>query len=287
MMRMVCRNDKLIEGFATEIGGVMLQFSAAWLTSGASVMVAALPGDERSAAVEAKVARLAPRYTIVDDATVQSVVGPHGPVGALVDTPRAAVEAEVHEVPAVVTAAMRWGWSAEDLAGAGKGQHWGAEGGRSTLTGLTMAEMALVPPPGEWETARGAAWPWELDGFRPPGAGWAPPAVPGRVRGGSAASKPQGDDESQDEPVAPPKINDAPDTSAPPPPVVVSDVSALDAEFSAPAVRADVLQVVTQITVQNGGKVAHRNKYNYHLRKAGLPTVGDDELAAFLHLMAN
>lgn len=70
------------------------------------------------------------------------------------------------------------GWSDEDLEGTGEGGEWGAEGGRSPLTGLTAAEMAITKPPEGWDRMAPYAYPWYATPWHPPGQGWVPPTCP-------------------------------------------------------------------------------------------------------------
>lgn len=76
--------------------------------------------------------------------------------------------------------ARRHGWAYADMTGAGDRNQWGAEGGFGEQSGLTMAEMALTPPPPDWERLRESRWPWECPGWRPPGIGWKPQLRPAK-----------------------------------------------------------------------------------------------------------
>lgn len=76
--------------------------------------------------------------------------------------------------------ARRYGWSYYDMTGAGEGNRWGADGGFGEQSGLTMAEMALTPPPPDWKTLWESKWPWECPGWRPPGISWKPQLRPSK-----------------------------------------------------------------------------------------------------------
>lgn len=76
--------------------------------------------------------------------------------------------------------ALAQGWSALDLEGTGQDGLWGADGGRSPRTGLSAAEMAICKAPDSWEADAPYAYPWEIEGWHPPGHGWVPPICPAK-----------------------------------------------------------------------------------------------------------
>jgi len=101
--------------------------------------------------------------------------------------------------------AKRHGWAYADMTGSGEKNRWGAEGGFGEQSGLTMAEMALTPPPPDWERLRESKWPWECPGWRPPGIGWKPQLRPSKQPPEEAAPAADAD--------APPAADELPDTT--------------------------------------------------------------------------
>lgn len=149
-----------------DLGGVEVEFRLRVQDDGTVVMAAEIT-DERALQQARKM-----RYT----------VRPVAAVAVLEPAPTAprAPEDEPEGYPAVVAQAMRNGWAYVDLTGTGRDNQWGEEGGRSTVSGLTMAEASLCTPPEGWEEKRKDFYPWEILPWRPPGMGWTPPKVPSK-----------------------------------------------------------------------------------------------------------
>lgn len=78
----------------------------------------------------------------------------------------------------VIAAALSAGWSVNDLLGAGENDEPGLKGGRSSTTGLTMAQMAMASPPPNWRDVCEVAWPWDVEGWTPPGLNFKAPDLP-------------------------------------------------------------------------------------------------------------
>ena len=81
-------------------------------------------------------------------------------------------------IPPLVKVAFRRGWTLEDLWGTGRDKRWGADGGLSPRTGLSLAEMSQAGPPHDWPAFAPTAYPWEVPGWKQPSLKWAIPGVP-------------------------------------------------------------------------------------------------------------
>lgn len=90
------------------------------------------------------------------------------------------IEGEVRSILPSAEVAITNGWLAVDLAGTGAGGDPGPAGGCSPVTGLYLAQMALTAAPAGWDAKRTTHYPWEIEGWRPPGLDWVPPAVPSK-----------------------------------------------------------------------------------------------------------
>lgn len=134
------------------------------------------PGSEPPAPVPSPIARLA--------AAIDSGIRALAPVAAK-------VEADVREILPVAQTAITNGWMAVDLEGTGRNGQPGPEGGCSPTTGLTLAQMALTVPPDDWEAKRATLYPWEIDGWRPPGLDWVAPTAPSKRKPEETKAEPE------------------------------------------------------------------------------------------------
>lgn len=251
------------------LGGVEVTFTRAWI-EGERVMVATLdteaPGTEeilRKCAMMSDVYRIpnrAPKVVAIDSAKPAPAGPPPAPM-----TPR--------------DIALRNGWLVEDLAGAGLADQWGPEGGLSTVSGLTMAEMALCSPPKAWR--RPEQWPWEVGAWRGPAPEWRPPLVPSKVRAVEPEAPAAAEPVDSPEPKLPPMADDA---AAPvdDPDAQIEVVEALEGYGTEEEVT--MATMVLEELVRSGG-VPTRQKAGYHLRKHGLPSPTDEQFQALLNTL--
>lgn len=275
--KIIIRRGPHLAGLRLVLAGVTLALCRAYLRSGDTCMAALLPEDAPE--VERAVKLTGGRLTLGVAAQVEGWVDePHDLEPSLeVSAGRTLADVHGRERPAPVRAALQWGWTESDLEGAGAGERWGPEGGRSTRSGLTVAEMALVPPPPAWADQAETVWPWDLDGWRSPGIGWEPPRVPGK-----GANEPEG--EADDEASA--DTSSAPDVESGEPEQEAEAVeyTEADADLLADALDAGQLaearQVVAELLVESGGEEPHRNKINYHLKKRSIPTLNQEQVDA-------
>jgi len=287
---------------AAWFGKTLIEFTRANV-AGRDLMIAEVPRD--SDAVE--FARRVPTsYQVMDiDPTAITVEK----VAALVPAGDIPPKKSDETLPAPLRSARLYGWSLEDIAGTCENGRPGPTGGRSLVSGLTAAEMALCKPPKDWDSKRGEMWPWEDLLWRGPGLDWKPPGLPAK------ATKPSDPDAG---------IDDDPEE-------LVTEVGAVevarepgeDGEFgteddvvkirrprrktSKAAKKADegpldiednailviyttdddILQKAARLLAEMesaAGKKPSINKANYQLRKKGLPTVKADQLAALLRV---
>lgn len=272
-------NAPIRESLSIILAGVEIEFVPAILVSGRVVMAALVADGDEGLGILRQARRMSTVYTIVGES--------YG-VEWQNRKPRAAKAPVLHaagrglpatnEVPPMVRAALHNGWTQAEVASTGRDGQWGPEGGLSEITGLSAADMALcVPPPG-WSAAAESRWPWQVAGFQPPGDQWIHPELPNKepLRTDPAAVSVEAVSE---EPEAKTggfiTVDDAPAFRDAP-------VSALS-EFSEPQ-RVQAIVVLAELVHESGGARPSYNKLNHRLRKAGLPTVGKDELAALFAL---
>jgi len=185
----------------------------------------------------------------------------------------------------LTTAALTKGWTFADLVGTGNGEDPGEGGGRSTRTGLTLAEMGMLPPPADWARQAETAWPWQCVGFSAL-PGWKHPDL-----GSKAVDK----EEEEEEGASAPYLTDSPPKDE----VGTSDASvdededededeapaAVDPAVEAgyPASDLDEARALAHKLAQDRGTTDyHPNALNFFLRKQKLDTVGKAELKALL-----
>lgn len=268
------------------IAGVDLEFVPAFLGDGSLVMASVVPEGEEGKSVLAKARRMRTAYTVVGDAYgIEWQQGPpRGARGVDGHSPGRGV-AKIDREPPMIRAAKHNGWKAEDMEGAGQDGEWGPDGGLGRATGLTMADMALSSPPPKWDSLRKTHWPWQCQGWKPPGESWIHPAldpkVPSDVDEAAEAAEVDVVDPASDAPTEPPPTVEPVDKVEPEPPA--GDHAQILAEFD-PQERQAAVLILAELIKDSGGKRPSYNKLNYRLSRAGLPTVGKDELAALNHL---
>lgn len=223
-----------------------------------------------------------------------------------------ALPAEPDKVPPPIRQVFARGWRLEDLEGAGRGDQWGPEGGRSRLTGLTVLEMALAVPPPNWHAMAATSYPWESLDFQPPFPSWKPAGVPPKTQAqdmaqlaalpGSMIILPTDPADIKPGEIADPVayeqakkdgiITEIPPEASP----HASLEAALDAALASDK-RSDIesygtreqilaaLNILAALIATKGGLGAHES-CNYHLvKKAGLPRVGKASLDAFTAIL--
>jgi hypothetical protein len=149
--------------------------------------------------------------------------------------------------------ALNNGWKPEDLTGGPGLWHGGLP---SAVSGLSIADMAMVPPPERWAEVRHTHYAWEEDDFRPPFPGWRP--GPHLAPRRATASKPV---------------------------EVIPAAPAAPADPSAPAGawagdKGALAKIMTDLAEK--GSDLGLNKINALLKKAGQPPMTDEQFAATL-----
>lgn len=262
---------------SVKLGRILLDFAPV-RTDGLLRLVAPLPDDEDDAAhVRDRVRDSRRFYRIID--LVMPEEAPPPVVQALPPKPEPAVEAVSDPVAAAMADCRRNGWDDEDLVGVAIDGNPGL--GRSPVTGLTLAEMMLTTPPEGWAERRAHTYPWEVGAWNGPSTSWRPAGVP---------PKPKPEEVPEELPEPPADLEtpeeELEELDAELPSVTEeADVAAL-AAYGTPEQLQEAIGIVHGLAEASDSHVSY-NKCNYYLRKAGLPTVGDDELSAMLTLIAN
>lgn len=270
-----------------------------------------IPDEEPAAKVARTMVRSMKNCELAEDSAVSRVE-----VGARIQPPETVSDAVAASAAAqaeasykhVVDTAFRNGWLHGDLSGTGQGGELGEQGGRSAVTGLTLAEMAMSRPPADWRTpggllARGRP-PWESTDFHKPFPVWRPPAWreppppppkdPTDPTDGPPSVAPGL--QEQDTPVPGPEDSEDTDQGADP---SLTDSGSLDEDSSAddapdltvletypPEDLPRAIRVVWNLYVARGETPPHPhpNAVNHLLKRIPLPTVSAAQIAAILSL---
>lgn len=290
--------------YVTEACGLKLSFD--WLSfEGEQVLASVVEDTHPQAPHLAHVYRNVPGYDVVHG--VAPVAAP--PPVQLAPAPQLATGFHDH-LAVVVASAHRNGWSVADLTGTGLLGDAGPVGGTSPRSGLTLAQMALCTSPDGWEARAAQFYPWECDGWRPPGLDWATPIVPAKREPDVApvaapvAEPAVAESEADEEPVA----DDEPESDEGEPlsaydrqvaegaKAAAAKVAVVDNED--PAVRdgypqASVVgarRLAHTLATELHGAALHFNKFNWAIRKHNtatgdtLATATGEQLAGLLAL---
>lgn len=242
-------------------------------------MAAHFRDDERLA----RTLRTIPHRIVVSDSEVKVIEAAPEVVAAA--TQQIATAAAL--VSGVRAMALANGWTASDLAGSGVGDP-GEAGGRSPVTGLYLAEAALVSPPTDWPELRERGRPpWESAAWRSPSPLWGPPAWKGLP---PIAARPE-------DPLVPNPFaetddvaNDAASSPTPAPAAAPADAPPERVEsVESPLYDYPPAQLPKMVEIIRGiydarGSAPHPNSANYHLKKAGIPNVTSAQIAAVVAL---
>lgn len=270
---------------------------------GNRVLGAVVPNDHPKAPAIASTLRQAAGYVVEGGP-------PPPPPAVLAPTPTSSIVPPVEpsrpgSIPSVgdvLRIAATNGWSAEDIDGTGQGDP-GPHGGTSRTTGLTLAQMALTTPPPRWEELRATRYPWDCDGWTPPGI-FTTPAVPLKVvspegEGDDAPGAPKAtpldaknvaplkdseadDDDDEEDPDDDEDDPDAEKKGDEADPAVTSGV---------PAEHVDLLRnMAHELAAALGDKPLHPTRFQHAIRKINEanpelklpPTVTKDQIAALL-----
>lgn len=273
------------------MGPASVEFRRCWDHAGNCVMGAVIQPDHPHYAMILRQASALPSYEVHTTNPILSWEDPMAvePSGADLQPDAAG------NMAGPVLAAMRNGWTADDMAGAGIGDLFDERGGRAEATGLTMAELALCKPPEKWDEMRGKAYPWEAPGWAAPGIAWKPPVDLAKQTG------PDGPQDSEEEPLAPvlPESDqepaggdEAPAAEASEPPVEPEkpaakkgdpDLVAFEvamAEYKGDAMQA--LRFVAALIEESNGQIPNHSKIRYHFGKHDLPSPKKAEYEALI-----
>lgn len=276
------------EGTQTWVAGQCFTFHRYRNRSGTPVWAARLP-DELDAKARLEVIGQCARSPHLDihkhDDLVRDEPGAAAPV----------LEQVVGEEPGTPwDMALTHGWTEDDLAGTFAQGDAGDDGGRSPVTGLTTAEMALTRPPSDWPTARDTSYPWESGDWTPPTPLWTPPNPPDKVPP-EGEGEGEGDASTTDDP---PQLEDGGGETDPEEAETVTeggsdqdelpDDPGTTADDDDPAVVAGyppehvgrARLIVAQLAEKRGGPLTHPNQANFLLKRADMPTVNTEQLDA-------
>lgn len=189
-------------------------------------------------------------------------------------------------------AALAMGWDFADLVGTGDNDNPGEAGGRSPRSGLTLAEMGMLPPPTDWAAQADTSWAWQCPGFSAL-PGWIHPGLAPKATDDVdvdvdddidesapylAGSKPKDEEDAlADDSEAADDLELADDdhTSA------HTDDPALDAGYPVEHI-AEARALAHKLADERGSTDYHPNAINFFLKKQDLPTVNKAQLAALL-----
>lgn len=275
---------------ALEIAGHTVVFRRAWDAFGELCMAVVLDESHPVQGLLAKAPWKAlfecypkdPGLSFEDESAAVLAMAPARPAVSLANDPDPARQR-----------ALRSGWSAEDLIGAGAGGDAGSGGGRSPSTGLTLAEMALTQPPAEWAELRVAKrFPWDASSWKQPGPSWAPPSDLVKASQAKAVAEP---DDEQGKPKAPPADPDPdPDTDETDPKVGGGDKpdkvpapSPLElkhtlGEYGDAKACTGAVAILVALKQEANGTLPSRQKASYHLKKHHLPVPTKEQFEALL-----
>lgn len=265
------------ESLSVIMAGHDVEFVPAFLRDGAVVMATVLPEGDAGKDVLKLARRMRNVYTVVSEGHgIEWQNRPPKGVRLPVLVAEGKGLPKPVEVAPMIRAALHNGWTSADLEGAGTDEQWGPDGGLSATTGLTMADMALCTPPPAWDKLRDTRWPWQVAGFKPPGDGWIHPIL--KDKDVPDAADPESvEAEAKAAEVAANPVIEVVDDDQPLP----DNPEKLLSEFSQEQ-KEKAIVILAKLIHAAGGERPTYNKLNYRLRKAGLPTVGQDELAALI-----
>jgi hypothetical protein len=280
------QNARIRDQAVSEIAGHPVTFVRAWDQFHRLVMVARVPSDH----VIVPVIQRNPNFLVLDkdpgirwvDAAAVALATAPLPV-----TPDLAIDADPTR-----EAALRQGWKPRDLEGAGRNGNPGADGGRSTLTGLMLSEMALCEPPKDWNQLRGAAYPWDAVEWKPPSSSWRAPAdlVKNKRAEAEAAVQAALDvDGKLEEPQADPDTDPDSEENHVPAEAVTTATNGdgdLLATYGPRATVEGAIAVIRELTAAKSGTQPSINQARYHLKKHELPTPKEDVYSALLRAAA-
>lgn len=301
-MIIVKRAGRRRPGHVSHICGLALTFNP--MRVGGQAVFGTVVDDDHEKALELqRYCQGHPAYDVLDAAAVPSPPATAADLGAT--DPKGLGPGQMAPP---VEAALAQGWTPDDLDGAGENDNYGPGGGFSKRTGLTMAQMALSTPPGNWAEEQAAKYPWECVDWKTPGIGFVPPNAPAKV-----APKAADPADLPDEPVDtedgepgeagttdsdPPSGNetstldegDTAETSstddAGPADNATSDDEVEDPAVAAgyPADQVDMARAMAHELVAARDEVPHPNAFNYVFGKAGLATINEAKRDALLSL---
>ena len=252
--------------------------------------------DDATTAIVARAAQL-PRYEVhrADALDIKPRLA-----AVLTSAPAASpAPAPVDHVSVAVAAAVRNGWRISDLEGTGENNNPGPLGGLSAVTGLTLAQMALCVPPPTWAEASDESYPWQLDGWRPPGEGFKSPSVASKVEPAPEPAAEEREEKAELDPdgdttVEPGTVEDPEALAAA---VEAGDIAPIEdgvgpelaEEAGAPAAYegtagqfAASVKLVEDLRDKKGGDTPSMQQANHYLRKAELPTLTKAEYDALI-----
>lgn len=186
------------------------------------------------------------------------------------------------------------GWSDSDLEGTNHQGDAGESGGRSPVTGLTCAEMALTRPPADWADKQDSTYPWLLGDWTSPTPGWTPPNPPAKTPPASSEGNDAGAGAGAESPPETPSTDASGETETETEgtgndgetPAVAGDPASDDdpavvAGYPAEHVAA-ARAITTAAAEKKGGQAPHPNAVNFLLKKQNLPAVNAKQVEGLL-----
>lgn len=176
---------------------------------------------------------------------------------------------------------LRNGWRTEDLEGLSLDPASPTQT-PSITTGLSAIEMMTTTAPPGWVEAAASAFPWQLDGWRPPSDEWTtPPHARSKLPEPAQGEAPVAPVEAPEivEPVAPTPTTDTPTITIP---KVTGEHPAVLAGYGDVATVEKAVAVIAELcTVGPGGKIQKPGvaKASSNLRARGLKACNATELS--------
>lgn len=261
------------------LGGVTVLFVRAWVDN-ERAMVAKLDDSDPGVVAALRQAAMMPGTFRVH--SPRAKIAPEDSIEIPVSRPSQAppaVDGDGGADDAPRRAAIHNGWTEEDLAGTGQGGAWDARGGRSAVSGMSMAEMSMCSPPAGWR--RQEQYPWDVLGWHGPTTTWKPPKLPakGPPVDPVVADDGEGESEGEGEATGPTDTPPVQPARAKAPKSKAGADPDLEAYGSATQVSqaTAILQELAAL-----GQSPTRQKAGYHLRKHGLPSPTEQQFAALL-----